>query len=141
MYPIWKIFWVEVKKRHKFFPHVGLFIGPFLQKISAKIHFFRFLKTSQNTYLTRILNTNSRILYREMWFSGFGFKMKIAIFSTYQNTIWTRFEWFWGVWKCCIFTDFSCFFTTFLDFSALLSSLHFHTFPGYWGRINYWFFC
>ncbi len=33
-----KIFQLEIRKDHKFFPHINKVIGPLLQKILAKIH-------------------------------------------------------------------------------------------------------
>ena len=97
-----------------FFPHIFKVIGPFLEKISSKIHFFTFLKSGQKCTLTPIFLIFKKRLYEFSWFFGFGFKHSIPIFSAIQNSIWTLFDESKEFSKMFVFAFLDDFFSTFL---------------------------
>ena len=75
-----------------FFPHINTAIRPLIQKLSAWIHFFTFLKSWKKCTLTRIFTIWTKWLYQFSWFFGIRIKHSIPIFSTTQNSIWMRFH-------------------------------------------------
>ena len=97
-----------------FFPHINKVIGPFLEKISSKIHFFTFLKSGQKCTLTPIFVIFKKWLYEFSCFFGFQVKCSIAIFSAIQNSIWTFFDESKEFSKMFIFSFLDDFFSIFL---------------------------
>ena len=121
-----KIFQVRIHIDHKFFfAPIHLSISPFLWEIEPKIWFFDFLKTLKKCYLTRKFELQKNWLYDFFWFSGFGSKHSIAIFSTTPNRFWTRFDGFRWVLKSRVFEKIALIFNIFFHFFAFKNMMKF----------------
>ena len=103
----------KLRRIISFFLHINKVIGPFLQKISAKSHFFTFSKTGKKCTLTPIFTISKKWLYEFSWSFGIRCIYSIPIFPATQNSIWTHFKEskeFSKMFFFALITDFSLYF-------------------------------